>query len=123
MKPFNLKTMPTTDLVERFAALGVGQFQAELESDIAKENKLRRQMREVTEELKSRSGDQRSALLHLYNHPNVQVRLMAGMLTLAIAPTAARELLQIIKDSKEHPQAADAGMCLWNLDRGVFKPT
>jgi hypothetical protein len=48
---------------------------------------------------------------------------MAGMLTLAVAPAAARQLLQDIKNSKEYPQAMDAGMCLWDLERGVFKPT
>lgn len=115
--------MPTTELVERFASLGLEQYQAEIHGDIAKENRLLRQMRAVTEELKSRSGDQRSALLRFYNHPNVQVRLMAARLTLAVAPKAARQVLESIEKSKEYPQAGDAGMCLWNLDRGVFKPT
>jgi hypothetical protein len=40
-----------------------------------------------------------------------------------VAPEAARALLQKIAGSKEYPQAGDAGMSLWNLDRGVFKPT
>jgi len=123
VKTFDLQKLSTAELVERFAALGLGQFQAELESDIAKENRLLRQMRAVTEELKSRSGDHRSALLGLFDHPNVQVRLMAARLTLAVAPAAARQVLQSIIDSREYPQAADAGMCLWNLDRGVFKPS
>ncbi|HYC17312.1 MAG TPA: DUF2019 domain-containing protein [Pseudolabrys sp.] len=123
MKPFNLQTVPTAQLVERFASLGLGQYQAELMGDIAKENRLLLQMRAVTEELKSRPGDQRSALLGLYDHPNVQVRLMAARLTLAVAPATARHVLESIKASKEYPHAADAGMCLWNLDRGVFKPT
>ncbi len=80
-------------------------------------------MWKVTDELQRRTGDQRSALLGLYAHPNAQVRLMAAKLTLAIAPVAAREILQSIKDSKEQPQAMDAGMCLWTLDQGIFKPT
>jgi len=123
VKTLDLQKSSTAELVERFAALALGQYQAELESDIAKENRLLRQMRAVTEELKRRPGDQRSALLGLFDHSNIQVRLMAARLTLAVAPQTARQLLQTIKDSKEYPQAADAGMCLWNLDRGVFKPT
>ncbi len=123
MKSFDLKKMQVTELVERFASLGVGQFNAELHSDIAKENRLLLQMRDVTEELKSRPGDQRSALLPLFEHPNVQVRLMAAKLTLAVAPAAARQMLQDIYDSKQYPQAGDAGMSLWNLEQGVFKPT
>jgi hypothetical protein len=122
MKPASLQEMSVVDLVEQFAALGVGQYQAELQSDIARQNRLLLRMRDVTEELKARTGDQRSALLQLYDHPNVQVRLMAARLTLALAPAAARQVIQAIADSHEYPQAMDAGMCLENLDEGIFKP-
>lgn len=122
MKPFDLKKMSVAEMVERFSALGVGQFQADLEGDIKKVNRLLLQMRDVTEELKARPGDQRSALLPLFNHPNIQVRLMAAKLTLAVAPAAARQMLQDIYDSKRYPQAGDAGMSLSNLDQGIFKP-
>jgi hypothetical protein len=118
----DLKQMSVADLVERFAALGVGQFQAELRGELAKQNKLILEMRPLVEELKVRPGDQRTALLQLLDHPNVQVRFMAATLTLAVAPATARQVLQMIKDSGQQPQALDAGMCLWNLDRGVFKP-
>jgi hypothetical protein len=119
----DLQKMSVADLVGRFTELGVGQFQAELRGELAKESKLILQMRPIVEELKSRPGDQRSALLPLFNHPNIQVRLMAAKLTLAVAPAAARQMLESIQNSDEQPQAMDAGMCLWNLDRGVFKPT
>ena len=122
MKP-DLKKMSVADLVERFTALGVDQFQAELRGETAKENSLILQMWPVIDELKSRPGDQRSALLPLFSHPNIQVRLMAAKLTLAVAPAAARQMLQSIRESDQQPQAMDAGMCLWNLDQGVFKPT
>ena len=123
MKPFDLRKMSVADLVDRFAALGVGEFQAELRGEIAKENRLLLQMRDVTEELKRRPGDQRTALLRLFDHPNVQVRLMAAKLTLAVAPAAARQMLQDIEESKQYPQAGSAGMCLWALEQGIFKPT
>jgi hypothetical protein len=77
----------------------------------------------ITEELKSRPGDQRSALLRLFDHPNIQARLMAAKLTLAVAPAAARQMLQDIQDSKQYPQAGNSGMSLWALERGIFKPT
>jgi hypothetical protein len=115
--------MSVTELVDRFAALAIAQFQAELQSDIAKQNKLIEEGWVVVDELKSRPGDQRSALTSLYDHPNVQVRLNAARLTLAVAPTAAREVVQSIADSKQYPQAGDAGMCLWALDQGIFTPT
>jgi hypothetical protein len=110
-------------LVLRFEAEQLAQFAAELYSDIPKQNRCVTQAMAIADELKSRSGDQRSALLKLYEHPNVQVRLMAAKLTLAVAPAAARELIQMIADSKKYPQAFDAGMCLWTLDEGIFKPT
>jgi len=49
--------------------------------------------------------------------------LKAVKATLAVAPEAARQELQAIADSREYPQAGEAGMSLWNLDRGIFKPT
>jgi len=42
--------------------------------------------------------------------------------TLAVDPEAARALLHEIEDSKEFPQSGDAGMTLWNLEQGIFKP-
>jgi hypothetical protein len=48
---------------------------------------------------------------------------MAAKQTLAVAPAAARQLLEAIQASKMQPEALDAGMCLWTLDEGIFKPT
>jgi hypothetical protein len=47
---------------------------------------------------------------------------MAAKLTLGVAPTEARKLIEDISQSKIYPQAGDAGMTLSNLDEGVFKP-
>jgi len=58
----------------------------------------------------------------LYTYPNMQVRVKAAKATLAVAPAAAREQLEKIAASDWQPQAGEAGMSLWNLDRGVFKP-
>jgi|SRR4051812_46743310 Domain of unknown function (DUF2019) len=123
MKRANLKDMTVDELVEYFADLAIQQDRALLLDQIGTFNRLFDKMEDVKVELKSRSGDQREALLRLFQHSNAQVRLKAAKATLAIAPIAAREMLQTIADSKEFPQAGDAGMSLWNLDRGVFKPT
>jgi hypothetical protein len=53
----------------------------------------------------------------------MQVRIKAAKNTLAIEPDAARNLLKEIQASKHYPQAMEAGMSLWNLETGVFKPT
>jgi hypothetical protein len=80
-------------------------------------------MEEVKGELKARAGDERRALLRLYDHPNAQVRLKAVKATLAVAPERARRMLEIIAESREYPQAGDAGMTIDALDQGIFRPT
>jgi Domain of unknown function (DUF2019) len=118
-----LKHMSVNELVERFVAITQSQYQAGLYDEFAKYNRLFREMMAVENELKSRSGDQRTALMPLFAHPNPQVRLMAAQSTLALAPTAARQVLQELWDRKEFPQAADAMGTLRALERGDRKPT
>lgn len=114
--------MATPELVALFAKIVVGQDEALLGNQIARFNRLFGAMTEIADELKSRDGDQRSALLSLFEYPNMQVRLQAAKLTLAVAPVQAREQLEAIASSKWFPQAGDAGMCLSFLDDGTFKP-
>jgi len=123
MKRIQLSKMSSTNLVERFAEIVVAQDQALLAGEITKFNRLFRQMMDVANELKAREGDQRRLLLALFNFPNMQVRVQAAKLTLAVAPVEARRQLEAIADTHWFPQAGDAGMSLWNLDRGVFKPS
>ncbi len=122
MKPSVLVQMPVEALVDRFAALAMAQDEAILDDDIAEVNRLFAKIETVKTELKVRPGDQRTALLRLYEHPNLQVRLKAAKATLAVAPEQARKMLEAIASSQEYPQAGDAGMCLWTLDEGIFKP-
>jgi hypothetical protein len=123
MKMIELDTMRSIDLVDRFAEIVVAQDRALLAGERTKFNRLFRQMMDVANELKSREGDQRGLLLQLFDFPNMQVRLQAAKLTLAVAPIEARHLLQIIADSNWMPRSGDAGMSLSNLERGVFKPS
>lgn len=123
MKKATLASLETKDLVERFAQIGRAQDQALLGGQITKFNRLFDQMADISKELKGRPGDQRRELMLLYNFPNMQVRLKAAIHTLAVAPIEARNLLEEISESGWFPQAGDAGMSLWNLDRGVFKPS
>lgn len=123
MTAVELCGMTVSELVRLFIEICEAQDDALLGNEISRFNRLFVQMRAVTDELKSRPGDQRAALLPLYHHPNAQVRLKAVKATLAVAPAAARAALEAIAGSKEYPQAGEAGMSLFNLDRGVFKPT
>ncbi len=122
MKRIELTEMETADLVALFVQIVVAQDDALLGGEIARFNRLFGRMMDVSNELKSRDGDQRVQLLQLFNDSNMQVRLQAARMTLAPAPVEAREQLEAIAASRWFPQAGDAGMSLWNLDRGVYKP-
>lgn len=122
MRAAVLSKMATEKLVQLFAELAVEQDRALLLRAISTVNKLYDRLEAIKSELKSRPGDQRSALLPLYNHKNMQVRVKAAKATLAIAPQAARAQLEAIRASGWQPQALEAGMSLGFLDDGVYKP-
>ena len=123
MKRVNVQHLTVDELVQRFASLALEQDDALLDSNISKVNRLFWKLEAVEAELKQRQGDQRRALLRLYDHPNAQVRLKATKATLAVEPVAARRMLETIAESREFPQAGEAGMSIDNLDAGIFKPT
>jgi len=115
--------MTVDQLVQRFTAIALDQDRVLLRNEYAKFNRLFNEMEAIKNELQARAGDQRRALLSLYDHPNTQVRLKAVKATLAVEPDSARRMLELIADSREYPQAGEAGMTIDNLDSGVFKPT
>ncbi len=123
MKRTRVSKMTTEQLVQLFVELAVEQDAALLYRAQREVNRIFWKVEEIKSELKSRPGDQRAALLSLYDHENMQVRLKAAKATLAIAPEAARAALEAIRASGWQPQALDAGMSLGELDRGVYKPT
>jgi hypothetical protein len=118
-----LHEMSPGQLVTHFAKIAMEQDEALLRNEVALFNKLYSKMDEVDKELKSRPGDQRRLLLSLFDHANVQVRLKAATRTLAVAPEAARRMIETIARSRKYPQAGHAGMIIDGLDRGEFKPT
>ena len=122
MNPSALQDMNLDQLLKRFVDLALEQDRGLLEGDITRVNQLGEALHAVAIEMKSREGDQRRALLRLYDHPNIEVRLTAAKATLAVAPEMARRVIQAIAESGEYPQAGDAGMALLSLDRGTFKP-
>ena len=123
MKHTKLQEWTVDQLLARFAAIGVDQDKALLRGEYATFNHLFDEMIAIEDELRARPNDRRRELLRLYEHPCAQVRLNAVKATLAVTPEFARQMLQDIADSREYPQAGDAGMTLDSLDRGIFKPT
>jgi Domain of unknown function (DUF2019) len=123
MKRVNFQGMTVDQLVHRYIIIRIDQNNALRRREHRKFNRLFNEMDAIENELKTRDGDQRRVLLNLYTHPNPHVRLNAAKATLAVAPQAARGMLHAIADSREYPQAGDAGMTLDFLDRGTFRPT
>ena len=123
MKKLALETATVDQLVERFVQICLVQDQALLREDIPEVNRLFAELKAVEHALKQRGNDQRRMLIPLYEHDNLQVRVKAAKATLALAPIAARAALEAIHASNWQPQALEAGMSIWNLDRGVYKPT
>jgi hypothetical protein len=117
-----LESMTIDELVDRFADIGIAEDEALLDDEVGKFNHLFDQMDAVDRELRARGEKARVALVRLFDHPNMQVRLEAAKWTLGVAPVEARQVIQMISDWKLQPYALDAGMTLRNLDSGVFKP-
>jgi hypothetical protein len=117
-----LKTMSVTELVELFRDFAIEQDKAMLYGEQRRVNALVWKLENVAEELKSREGDQRTALMRLYEHANAQVRVNAIKNTLAVAPEEARRALEMLAASKEYPAAGETGTSVWALDEGIFKP-
>jgi hypothetical protein len=123
MKRVDLTKLPVEGLVEQFRNYALQQDEALLSGEQGKVNRLFWKLRCVEVELKRRHGDQRAALLRLYEHPNAQVRVKAVKASLAVAPERGRQALQALADSKEYPAAMEASMSIRALDRGIFKPS
>lgn len=70
--------------VDRFAEIGIAQDQALLYDEHKKFNRLFSEMNDVDQELRRRGLQARLALLKLFDHPNMQVRLKAAKRTLEL---------------------------------------
>lgn len=121
MKKQDFSKISTKELVEAYIKIGLYQYKLDAD-EIGKYNRSFLQKRAIESELKARPGDRRRALMALYDYPNMQVRLNAATATLAVAPEAARRLLEDIRASYWVPQCYEAGSRLRNLDDGTFKP-
>jgi Domain of unknown function (DUF2019) len=123
MKRTKLHEMTVAQLVDLFIAIALNQDAAMLNYNSAEFNRLFDEREALEEELKKRPGDQRRALLPLLEHLNAQVRLISAIATLALAPEAARQTLQVISDRQEYPQAADARGMMRALSEGTYIPS
>ena len=123
MKRSVMSVLAAEDLVARFLANSLGHEEAELDFNTRKVNRLLRENWAIAAELKTREGDQRSALLILLRHNNIRVRLDAAMSTIAVAPEEARFVLKEIAQMHVFPETAEAQFAIDGLDSGEWNPT
>lgn len=114
--------MTIDQLVDHFAGNGVAQAEALLYDKTGEFNLQFEEMWAVHTELATRGPEARLALLRLYGHKNMQVRLQAARFTVAVAPVAARKEIQAVADSRYAPQCFDAKGTIRRLDNGTYKP-
>ena len=93
-----------------------------LHDDNGRYNRLYDKMKEVERELKQCPGDQRTVLLPLFEHENLQVKLRAALATLAVASKASKAVLQWLSDRNRYPQAADVREILEAVNDGSYVP-
>jgi hypothetical protein len=106
-----------------FVANCLEQDDAYWDDGVARMTRLLRELWKIRDELASREGDHRRALLPLLSakqHP--QVRYRAAAATLALAPVEARKTLVEIDEVEEGPRALDVGFLLSQYDQGRYVP-
>lgn len=112
MRNLDLSKLDIGALLKLHVEWSVQQDVALQRANISKVNELGGRINQINKELKSRPGDQRSALAPLLSHPNAQVRFNAAQSLIRILPIEARQTIQVIADSGVFPLAGHAGMYL-----------
>jgi hypothetical protein len=114
-----LQDRTVDQLVQPFVAIALDQDTALLRREHARFNRLFDEMEAVEGELKARDGDQRRALLSLYDHPNIQVRVKAVKTTLAVTSEGG---VARTERNRRIPEVS-AGRRDRHVKRGIFKPS
>jgi Mg-chelatase subunit ChlI len=123
MSKARLVRMSNAELVELFRGYAIMQQRVLLNSNTSKYNKLYDKMAAIDAELRSRGIEARRSLLTLLSDENFRVRYAAAMKSLGVERDRAIAVLREIAASHMMPEAGDAGMALFHLERGIFKPT
>ena len=103
--------METSELIERFIQAAQG-YEEELDRcSVRKANRHTVTRERIVEELKRRGAEQ--ALLGLFDHPSLIVRVAAATYALGFAPDAAVPVLEDIKENSRGIPATDAWSALF----------
>jgi hypothetical protein len=123
MSHTSLGQLALGELVQRYIALSVEQFEATEIDDDEAYTRLYHAIDDIDRELRGRGLDARQALLPLLAHENAQVRLNAAHDLLTVDPARARTAMEWVARWGPGPQRGRASMSLQGLDSGQYKPT
>ena len=118
-----LDKLTTNELVARFASLSEQQYPLILTDEIKKYNRLVDKQAEIDKELRRRGIAARLELTKLFNHPNIQVRLIAARHSIGVAREPALNMLRQIMKEDFGPFRLSAGMTVALVEDGTINPT
>lgn len=122
MKKTDLDKLSNAELVSRFAEAARKRGLAALDLEVRKVNRLYSYMDAIHSILRARGTEARRELLPLLDNKDRLVRYFAAKQLLGIEPGRTREIIESTHKNWFDAIALDAGMTLYNLDTGVFKP-
>jgi Domain of unknown function (DUF2019) len=122
MRSMQLQELTDNQLVQQFAGLAHDMGVAVLDSETPRFNRLFPRMEAIDRALRSRGRETRMALFPLLEDKDRFVRYYAAKYLLGLVPDRARRVIEDIAKFKFDALSGDAGMCLYALDEGIFKP-
>ena len=122
MKSSNLEELTTDQLIQEFSRLAREMGAAALDSETDRFNRMFAKMEAIDRQLRSRGRAARMALSVLLDSDYRFVRYYAATYLLGLIPDRARAELEWNRKYWFDALAGDAGMTLYNLDTGFYKP-
>ena len=122
MKIEKLEDFTNEQLAEKFVELSREMGMAVLDSETRKFNKMFPIMQRIDMILRARGREARLVLLPLLESDDRFVRYYAAKYLLGLVPAPARAVIEDIARYKYDALCGHAGMCLYALDKGIFRP-
>jgi hypothetical protein len=122
MKSLDLSGLESEELVKQFAEAAKKMAAAVLNSETQDTNRIFRHMEAIDVLLRSRGREARLLLTSFLDDDDRFVRYYAAQYLLGLVPDRARAIIEWNYKYGFDAIAFDAGMTLYNLDTGVFKP-
>ena len=122
MRKLDLVHLTNAELANRFAEAAKKRGRAIREGEVRDANRMYHYMDAIHSILRSRGLTARQELLPLLDGEDRYVQYYTAIQLLGVVPDRAREIIESNHKYWSDAIAFDAGMILYNLDIGVFRP-